>query len=261
MGASLAQGWVRSNIKKIDVIDPNPLPTHLIPTITRYTPDIHSLSPASTPYTAIILAVKPNLITEVCTALSHRSDLCGPDTLVLSVAAGRETKSIAALLPTNTPIIRAMPNLPASVGHGITALYTSSHTPNTVRELAQRLCAAVGEVVWINDENLMDAVTALSGSGPAYLFLLIDIMANAGVTLGLPPETAMNLSRQTVIGAAHMAEQSPELSAMTLRESVTSPGGTTAAALKILMDNPKGIADLFTRALTAARDRSLELRK
>jgi pyrroline-5-carboxylate reductase len=244
----------------MDGVDPTPLPDDSAPLFTQYVPDLQTLKKASTPYTAIILATKPTHIHDVCQALSNRPDMMGPDTLVLSIAAGRTVTSIASALPPRTPIIRAMPNLPASIGCGVTALFAPATTPAPIRDIAQTLCATVGDVVWINDEGLMDAVTALSGSGPAYVFLLIEEMARAGVALGLPVDTAMRLSRQTVIGAANLAATSPDITAETLRQNVTSPGGTTAAALDILMNGKDHtMADLFAHALTAARDRSREL--
>lgn len=259
MGASLARGWARANIGTIDIIDPNPLPDDLAPAITRYIQNLISLPPIPHPYAAIILAVKPTQINDVCADISARPDLYGSHTIILSIAAGRTVSSIQSTLPPVGAIIRAMPNLPASVSRGITALYTNPQTPTAARDLAHHLCAAVGDAVWIDDEDLIDAVTALSGSGPAYVFLLIEEMARAGASLGLAPETAMMLARQTVIGAAELAHQSPDIPAHALRNNVTSPNGTTEAALKILMHDQNGMADLFTRALTAARDRSREL--
>lgn len=261
MGTSLMRGWAHANTGTIDIVDPNPLPHDLHSTITHYAIDLESLPSATSPYDAIVLAVKPNHINDVCANISARPDLYGPHTIILSIAAGRTVSSIQSILPPTITIIRAMPNLPASVLRGITALYTHSHTSTSARDMGQRLCSAVGDVIWVDDETLMDAVTALSGSGPAYLFLLIEEMARAGVQLGLTPDTAMILARQTVIGASELARQSPDISAELLRNNVTSPGGTTAAALKILMNDQNGMTDLFTRALAAARDRSLELRE
>ncbi len=261
MGTSLMRGWAHVNTGTIDIVDPNPLPHDLHSTITHYAVDLESLPSAISPYDAIVLAVKPNQINDVCANISARPDLYGPHTIILSIAAGRTVSSIQSILPPTATIIRAMPNLPASVLRGITALYTHSHTSTSARDMGQRLCSAVGDVIWVDDETLMDAVTALSGSGPAYLFLLIEEMARAGVQLGLPPDTAMILARQTVIGASELAHQSPDISAELLRNNVTSPGGTTEAALKILMNDQNGMTDLFTRALTAARDRSRELQQ
>lgn len=261
MGASLVRGWAHANSGTIDIVDPNPLPHDLNSTITHYASDLESLPTATSPYDAIVLAVKPTQINDVCADISVRPDLYGPHTIILSIAAGRRVSSIQSVLPKTITIIRAMPNLPASVLRGITALYTSSHTSISARDMGQYLCSAVGDVIWIDDETLMDAVTALSGSGPAYLFLLIEEMAHAGVQLGLSHDTAMTLARQTVIGASILADQSPAASAELLRHNVTSPGGTTEAALKILMNDQDGITDLFTRALTAARDRSRELQQ
>jgi pyrroline-5-carboxylate reductase len=152
-----------------------------------------------------------------------------------------------------------MPNLPASIGRGITVAYANQNVSAAEKETAASLLCAVGEVLWVEQEDLLNPVTALSGSGPAYIFLLIEAMTKAGIHIGLDPVMAEKLARQTVIGSAALAEASPDISAQQLRQNVTSPGGTTQAALEVLMAQPGGIQDIFNRALAAAAKRAEEL--
>jgi pyrroline-5-carboxylate reductase len=181
--------------------------------------------------------------------------LTGPDTLVLSIMAGRTLGFLEQALP--GPVVRAMPNTPAAVGRGITVAVPNKQVSAAQRELAQLLLTAIGAVEWVEDEALMDAVTAVSGSGPAYVFLLAETLARAGEAAGLPPDLAARLARATVAGSGELLHRSP-LDAATLRENVTSPGGTTAAALEVLR-SPKGLQPLLTEAVAAATKRSREL--
>ncbi|MAB13744.1 pyrroline-5-carboxylate reductase [Parvibaculum sp.] len=213
--------------------------------------DLAALKPA-----AVVLAVKPQAMPDVLPALQP---LVAPETLFVSIAAGMGADRLDELLGGGAAIVRAMPNTPASVGRGITGGFANARVTQDQKKLADALLAAVGEAVWIEDEALMDAVTAISGSGPAYVFHLVEAMAAAGVSLGLPEETAMRLARATVSGAGEMLHRS-DLDAGTLRKNVTSPGGTTAAALDVLMGG-EALTELMKKAALAARDRGRDLGK
>lgn len=202
----------------------------------------------------VVLAVKPQKMHEVCTGIAATVRAARP--LIVSVAAGVRTADIDRWLGGNTAIIRTMPNTPALVQCGATALFATPHVNNTQRESAEAIMRAVGLTLWLEDEGLMDAVTALSGSGPAYFFLMLEALEEAGVKLGLPQETSRLLALQTAFGAAKMALESPEDCA-TLRKRVTSPGGTTERAIGILEQG--GLRSLFASALAGARDRAREL--
>lgn len=255
MGGALFAGWVRHGLDPASVFvqDPSPPPevaalmaSHGI----RACPKVElPRAPA-----VIVLAVKPQLVNEV---LPQLAPLLGEETVMLSIVAGRTLSSLAACLPPGTAIVRAMPNTPAAIGHGITAACANSEvTPDQARS-CDELLEAVGEVIWIGDEHLLDAITAISGSGPAYVFLLAECLAEAGEAAGLEPELAARLARATVAGAGELLRHS-DFSPAELRENVTSPKGTTAAALEVLMDTD-GLADLLTRAVAAAAKRSREL--
>jgi pyrroline-5-carboxylate reductase len=170
--------------------------------------------------------------------------------------AGRTLQFLAAALPHAGALVRAMPNTPAAIGRGITVA-VPRHVSEAQRDLADRLLVATGTVEWVADEALMDAVTAVSGSGPAYVFLLAEAMAQAGIAVGLPQPLAEKLARETVAGAGELLHRSA-LSAATLRENVTSPGGTTAAALDVLM-HADGLQPLLKKAVAAATERSRKL--
>jgi pyrroline-5-carboxylate reductase len=177
--------------------------------------------------------------------------------VVVSIMAGRTLAFLQSPLPRATAIVRAMPNTPAAIGRGITVAVGNKHVTSAQKELADRLLAATGAVEWITDEAHMDAVTAVSGSGPAYVFLLAEALARAGVAAGLPEALAEKLARLTVAGSGELLNNTPE-DAATLRQNVTSPGGTTAAALAVLMAED-GLAPLMQRAVAAATKRSREL--
>lgn len=202
----------------------------------------------------VVLAVKPQVLGEVCRALAPAVQSRRP--LVVSIAAGVRGDDIERWLGGTLALVRCMPNTPALVGSGATALVANAHVTAEQRDLAESILRAVGLTAWLEDEAQLDAVTALSGSGPAYGFLLIEAMENAGTDLGLPRETARLLALQTVFGAAKLALESDE-DAATLRARVTSRGGTTEQALAVLESG--GLRDLMLRAMTAARDRSREL--
>ncbi len=201
----------------------------------------------------VVLAVKPQVMRAVAAGIAAAGR---PQTLYLSIAAGIRTADLARWLGGTPAVVRAMPNTPAMVGSGATALYANAAVDERQRGLAENCLRAVGLVQWLDDEALMDAVTALSGSGPAYVFLLIEAMEAAGVRLGLPRETARLLAIQTVFGSAKMALES-SIDPATLRAQVTSPGGTTERALAAFAGG--GFAALVETAMTAARDRGAEL--
>jgi pyrroline-5-carboxylate reductase len=203
---------------------------------------------------ALLLAVKPQMMDAV---LPSYARLLAADTLVLSIAAGKPIALFERLLGPGLGVVRAMPNTPAAVGRGVTVLCANAGASAEQRALAERLMAAVGSVHWVDYEEQMHAVTAVSGSGPAYVFLMIEALAEAAVRSGLPHALAADLARGTVSGAGELARRSPG-SAAQLRRDVTSPGGTTAAALAVLMA-PDGLAPLLERAVAAAARRSREL--
>lgn len=251
MGSALLKGWLGSGLPPaaVHVIEPNPsdwLESTGV-ALNAALPD----NPA-----ALVLAVKPQMMEE---ALPQAERYGGGGTLVVSIAAGTSIRTLEQAFGAATPIVRTMPNTPAAIGRGMTALApNAAASDDGGHHLAASLMSAVGEVVYLDSEDLIDAVTAISGSGPAYVFLLIEAMAEAGVAEGLAPEVAMKLARQTVAGAAEMAATSDE-GPGALRLNVTSPGGTTAAALEVLMHEEDGLRQLVRRAVRAAAARSLEL--
>jgi len=252
MGTALLTGWLAAGVPaaSVWVIEPNPADG-----LART--GVH-LNAGLPPAPAVaLLAVKPQMMAAALPALRA---LGGGGTLVISIAAGTTLATFEAALGPRTPIVRTMPNTPAMVGRGITALCgNASATPGDL-DLARALMAAVGEVVTLDGEHQIDAVTAVSGSGPAYVFHLIEALAAAGEAEGLPAGIAMQLARATVSGAGELAHRSPD-SAARLRIDVTSPGGTTAAALAVLMDAETGLPPLLRRAVQAAADRGRELAK
>jgi pyrroline-5-carboxylate reductase len=185
------------------------------------------------------------------------SRLVGPETLVVSIMAGHTLQFLGDALPEGTAIVRAMPNTPAAIGRGITVAVANAGASAEQRELAHRLLMATGAVEWVDDEALLDAVTAVSGSGPAYVFLLAESLARAGVAAGLPADLAARLARETVAGSGELLHRS-KLDPATLRQNVTSPAGTTAAALEVLM-GPDGLDPLLEKAVGTATRRSREL--
>ena len=207
------------------------------------------------PPSVILVAVKPQAMDSVLPALAR---LVGPATVVMSIAAGKSIASFERALPKGTAVVRAMPNTPAAIGRGISGAVANAETTAAQKQVCEDLLGAVGDVVWLEDEALIDAVTAVSGSGPAYVFLLTEALASAGEAAGLDAATAMQLARATVSGAGELLRQSASDPA-TLRQNVTSPGGTTAAALAILMREGNGLDELMTEAVLAAQKRGREL--
>jgi pyrroline-5-carboxylate reductase len=202
----------------------------------------------------VVLAVKPQMMDE---ALPAYRRFVRPGTVFLSIAAGKTLAYFSRHLGEEAAVVRSMPNTPAAVGRGITVACAGARVSATQKEMCDSLLSAVGEVAWVEDEGLIDPVTAVSGGGPAYVFLLIEILAKAGVAAGLPEALAMRLARSTVCGSGELARLSPE-PASVLRQNVTSPKGTTLEALQILM-GPKGIEPIFIEAIAAATRRSREL--
>ena len=250
MGAAMLEGWLKGGLAadRVQVIEPNPsgwLEARAGEGVT-VNPD------APGPASVALVAVKPQIMAEAAPALKP---LAGGGTLFVSIAAGTPIAFFEALYGADTPIIRAMPNTPAAVGRGITALVGNARVSEAQMAMAEALLATIGETVRLDSEEQMHAVTGLSGSGPAYVFHMIEAMAVAGVAAGLPDDLAMRLARATVSGAGALADASDE-SAEQLRVNVTSPGGTTAAGLGVLMDQ---LPDLMTRTVAAAARRSREL--
>lgn len=204
---------------------------------------------------AIILAVKPQMLSQTLPAYVEAAR----NAVVISIAAGTQIESLSRLLGAPKAMVRAMPNLPASIGKGITAAYATPSTTTAQRKLAERLLKAVGDLVWLDGEELLNAVTAVSGSGPAYVFLLAEAMAAAGERIGLSPSIAAVLARKTIEGAGALLASNATPPA-DLRRSVTSPGGTTEAALKVLMSDAR-FELLLAEAIAAANARGFELAK
>jgi pyrroline-5-carboxylate reductase len=253
MGSAMLDGWLARGLdpKKIIVIEPGPVKA--VRALARRGLKLNPKDKVGVA-SAIVIAVKPQSAPEALPPLARYIDKA---TLVLSIMAGRTIGFLEKSLPGGTAIVRAMPNTPAAIGRGISVAVANAKISKRQRKQASDLLAAIGKVEWVPDEALMDAVTALSGSGPAYIFLLAECMARAGVTAGLPPELATRLARETVAGSAELLHRS-DLDAATLRQNVTSPGGTTAAALEVLM-GPGGFDQLLTQAIAAATQRSRDL--
>jgi len=257
MGGALLAGWLKRGMApdRIIVIEPAPNPAilDLASKGMRLTANATAL-PADLRPEVVVLAVKPQAMDA---ALAPLGPLMKAEPLILSIAAGRTIGYYHERLGSDAAIVRAMPNTPAAIGRGITVLCANRRASAAQRAVAAELLTAVGEVAWVEDEAAMDTVTALSGSGPAYVFLLVEALAEAGVAQGLDPVLAGRLARVTVAGAGALLEQS-EKDAASLRVDVTSPGGTTAAALEVLMAKD-GLSPLMRRAVAAAARRAREL--
>ncbi|MFQ5958794.1 MAG: pyrroline-5-carboxylate reductase, partial [Alphaproteobacteria bacterium] len=234
MGGALLEGWIAHGVAPAEVTVVEPAAE--LAEAARARHGVTAVAGAEAVDTdlaprVVVFAVKPQAMDDV--APNYRR-FVAPETVFLSIAAGKTIGYFSRHLGSQAAIVRAMPNTPAAVGHGIAVLCANAKVSGDQRAACQALLAAVGEAVWVDDEALMDAVTAVSGSGPAYVFLLIECLAEAGVDAGLPAELAMRLAGATVHGAGVLARRSPEPAA-TLRKNVTSPGGTTQAALEVLM--------------------------
>ncbi|MGX1166563.1 pyrroline-5-carboxylate reductase [Bradyrhizobium sp. USDA 372] len=254
MGGAMLTGWLSGGLdpRRVALIEP-----HMAPEISALAakgvvlnPDVKTLGAVET----LVVAVKPQMFREAGAKLKP---FVSDKTSVVSIMAGTTIASLQAVC--GGAVVRAMPNTPAAIGRGITVAVAANDVSAAQRAIADALLRATGSVEWVEDEGLMDAVTAVSGSGPAYVFLLAEELARAGVEAGLPEALATKLARETVAGSGELLNQS-ELPPATLRQNVTSPGGTTAAALGVLMGEP-GLRDLMIRAIAAATQRSKELAK
>jgi pyrroline-5-carboxylate reductase len=253
MGSAMLEGWVNLGLDFRRVVVIEPQPSLQIAGFTargaRLNPAVGEVRDAS----VLVIALKPQVAFD---ALPPLRPLLGDSTFVISIMAGRTLKFLGKIFK-GSAAVRAMPNTPASIGRGITVAVANNRVSETQRGLAHKLLAATGLVEWVDDERLLDAVTAVSGSGPAYVFLLAESLARAGAAVGLPSELAARLARATVAGSGELLHRS-QVDPATLRENVTSPGGTTAAALEVLM-GPRGLDALMRKAVAAATKRSREL--
>jgi pyrroline-5-carboxylate reductase len=254
MGGAMLTGWLAQGLeaKRVVVIEPSPSPeiSALAKKGVRLNPaakDIRDIA-------ALVIAVKPQSFREAGAALKP---LTAASTLVVSIMAGTPIALLEQVC--GGSVVRAMPNTPAAIGRGITVAVAAKKVSTAQRAITDALLRAIGSVEWVEDEGLIDAVTAVSGSGPAYIFLLAEELARAGVAAGLPEALATKLARETVAGSGELLHRS-DLASATLRQNVTSPGGTTAAALEVLMGKD-GLQQLMTRAVAAATARSKELAK
>ena len=256
MGAALLRGWLKKNIGPITIVEPRP--SAAIKSLAKKNKIALVAAPskvAGKKFSACVVAIKPQILKDEAGTLK---DFAFRGALMISIAAGTDTKRLSAAWGAKARIIRAMPKTPGAIGQGITGLYAAKSATASDRKRADALLSALGETVWVKDENLIDSVTAVSGSGPAYLFLMAEALTQAGIAEGLAPAQAEKLARATVAGAGALLA-ADKSSAAQLRQAVTSPGGTTEAALKILMAQD-GLPALMKRAVRAARKRAEELR-
>lgn len=249
MGSAMLSGWLDQGIKASDVVVVEPSAPALGVAVVASESQI----PADFAPDVVVLAVKPQVMAEALPPYARFGKA-----VFLSIAAGKPIAFFRSHLGASAAIIRAMPNTPAAVRRGITVCCPGPNVTAEQRSLCQSLLESVGEVGWLEDEGLMDAVTAVSGSGPAYVFLLAETLAQAGINQGLPEDLAVRLARATVAGSGELLRQSSE-SAAQLRKNVTSPGGTTAAALAVLMAENNGVPSLMNEAVAAATRRGKEL--
>ncbi|MSP68185.1 MAG: pyrroline-5-carboxylate reductase [Alphaproteobacteria bacterium] len=256
MGAALLAGWLAGGLRRerVRVIEPDPTRAAALRTEHGVQVLTGGAGCAAGSADAVVLAVKPQSMDAVAPLYAP---LAAGGCLILSIAAGKTIGYFERLLGAKAAIVRSMPNTPAAVGRGMTVACANARASAPQRALAERLLAAVGEVAWAAEEGLLDAVTAVSGGGPAYVFLLIECLAEAGVAAGLPRDLAARLALVTVWGSGELAYRSAEPPAA-LRENVTSPGGTTLEALQVLMASD-GLQPLLTLAIAAATRRSREL--
>ena len=253
MGSAMLEGWLALGLDPQNVVVIEPQPSEEMVALSMKGIVLNPPAGAVSNIGTIVLAVKPQVASDV---LPQVAALTGANTLVLSIMAGKTLTFLQSSLP-KAPIVRAMPNTPAAIGRGITVAVPNDAVTPEQKQRAHALLAASGAVEWIADERLMDAVTAVSGSGPAYVFLLAETLTRAGVAAGLPEDLAAKLARETVAGSGELLHRSP-LDPATLRQNVTSPAGTTAAALDVLMA-PDGFDPLMRQAVAAATKRSIEL--
>ncbi len=258
MGGAMLTGWLGMGLdpKHVTVIDPGQ-PDDM-KALSNKTGFSFLTSPEGVAKADIlVIAVKPQMMDKVLPGLVG---LVGEKTVLVSIAAGTPIATFRSYLGADLHVVRAMPNTPAQVGRGMIAAFASEGIEADVLGTIATLLSSTGKFTWVGSEALIDAVTAVSGSGPAYVFYMVEALAKAGEALGLDAEAADLLARQTIVGAGELLNQSP-LPASTLRENVTSPAGTTAAALAVLMADEGGLGDLMAKATVAARDRSIALSK
>ena len=255
MGGAMLDGWLATGMRPqgITILDPQ-ISNETLTTARAHGIQINPPIQQVPPTQVVVVAVKPQMLDVVAPALKF---LVKPTTLLLSILAGKTIADLALRMGGHSCIIRAMPNLPASVRRGVTAAVADSAVTENQRQMADALLRGVGKVEWLDDENLIDAVTAVSGSGPAYVFHMAEALAVAGMAAGLPAELAERLARATIEGAGEMLYKS-DLPPAILRQNVTSPGGTTAAALEVLMAE-HGLTPLMRRTVAAAKRRAEEL--
>ncbi len=256
MGGAMLAGWLARGLPPAQIIvqDPGPPPATADLLTKHGVRTVGTIDSLHKPPAVLLMAVKPQVMDEVFAPLAK---LAGPSTVVLSIAAGRTIASFEKFLKPGAAVVRSIPNTPAAVGRGITVAAANAHVTDRHKQTVTELLSTIGEVAWVDDEALIDPVTAVSGSGPAYVFYMVEALAAAGVAAGLKPELAMQLARATMTGAGELLHQSP-LDAATLRQNVTSPNGTTHAALQVLMAKD-GLKPLLTAAVAAATKRSREL--
>jgi pyrroline-5-carboxylate reductase len=252
MGSALIRGWIKAGLGPITAVEPNPSPRLLKlegPNLVR---DLKAIPRQR--WRACVVALKPQVLRHQASRLKS---IARSGTLMISIAAGTSVKFLAKQWGAKTRIVRAMPNTPGAIDRGITALYAAPTATAADRQLAKSLLSAIGGTVWLKREALIDAATAVSGSGPAYVFVLVDALAKAGVAAGLPAKTAAVLARTTVAGAGALLDADPRDAAQLARD-VATPGGTTEAAFKILLAK-NGLEALMKRAVEAAQARAEEL--
>jgi pyrroline-5-carboxylate reductase len=252
MGSAMLAGWREQGLAQSVAVDPSPAAAAFAGPDMTVVADAAAIPDGFAP-AAVVLAVKPQNAAATLPAYARFA----PNTVFLSIMAGRTIAGIAALIGPSAAIVRAMPNTPAAVRQGVTVGCPSPNVSTPQQALCDRLLQAIGKVAWVADEALLDPVTAVSGSGPAYVFLLADLMEQAAIEQGIPPDLARLLARQTVSGSGALLAASPE-DAAALRVAVTSPGGTTAEALSVLM-NPDAWPIAMSQAIAAATRRSREL--
>ena len=257
MGSALLKGWLDHGLLQSDVmvVDPASAGNSDLQSLRIAAVTGPEAIPGNRNFRAVIFAVKPQMMADVLPAYQH---VVANGAMVISIAAGTTIGRFEQAFDDGAAIVRAMPNTPAAIGQGVTALFANPRVTDEQKQLAEILMSAVGLVQWLDDEAQMHAVTAMSGGGPAYVFLLIETLANAGIANGLPEALAWTMARATVIGSGALAAASDEPAAA-LRKNVTSPGGTTEAALEILMADKGGLQPIFDQAIQAASRRSEEL--
>ena len=262
MGSSLARGWVKDNSKtkyNISVIEKK-----VIPQIDKTFNNVNFYKNFDEFFLKkqkidfVVLAVKPQQLNEIKDGLLKVEN---KNTIFISILAGKSTKWFKENISNNLKIVRAMPNLPASISKGITAIFCSKNISLSEKLIIKKIMLSVGTVSFVRKENQIDVITGISGSGPAYFFYLVEILIEIGIDLGLSKKESVNFAQNTFIGSAYLLDEENKLSAKSLRENVTSPGGTTEAALKVLMNSKNGVKVLFKKAILNAIDRANQLKQ